>query len=83
MCAAALLNRPVDADPSRHEQDARDFERRWNLRENHHADDGRGCGKQGEHQREGGARQSRHGELIANVGDDGGRHADANPRKDQ
>ena len=61
----------------------RRFQRGSHLSENRRSNDGRGRGQQGEHRREGCARQPRHGQLIADVGDNRRRDAYADPRQDQ
>jgi len=78
-----VIERAYERRPRLRRAYARKFDQRRDLRENHKADDGRSCRQHGEHQRKGGARQSRHSELIADVRDDRGRYSDTNPRKDQ
>ena len=51
---------PVDADADRDEKDAGNFDRRWQLSQNHKSEDGGHSWQQGQHQCEGRARQSRH-----------------------
>ena len=83
MGVAALSRGLMNAHSRRDEQGPGDFDRGRHLGENHDSDDAGGRGQQGQHQREGRARQPRHRELIADVGDHRRRDADADPGEDQ
>ena len=71
------LVRPMDCDPQHDQRQAREIDNVWHLPQDNYADDRSGRGQQSQEQSKAGARQSRHSQLVTNVGDDRG--ADANP----
>jgi len=71
----------MERHPGDDEADAQQVRRGGHLAEHDQADNRGSGGQQGEHEREGGARQPGHGELVGHVGDH--RRAHAHPSTPQ